>query len=51
MPATLKIEKQTNPFLRCEEKSVVDAASLREGKKLADSIEVFATIRRWKDSF
>jgi len=51
VPATLKIEKQTNPFLRCEEKSVVDAASLREGKKLADSIEVFATIRRWKDSF
>ncbi len=51
VPATLKIEKQTNPFLRCEEKSGVDAASLREGKKLADSIEVFATIRRWKDSF
>jgi len=51
VPATLKIEKQTNPFLRCEEKSVIDAAILREGKKLTNSIEVFATIRRWKDSF
>ncbi|MEC7875578.1 MAG: hydroxyacylglutathione hydrolase [Pseudomonadota bacterium] len=50
VPANLEIEKQTNPFLRCEEKSVVNAASTWAGRILNNPVEVFATIRSWKDS-
>ena len=50
VPASLEIEKRTNPFLRCEEESVINAASERAGRKLDNPVEVFATIRNWKDS-
>jgi hydroxyacylglutathione hydrolase len=50
VPANLEIEKQTNPFLRCEEKSVINAASTWAGRILNNPVEVFATIRSWKDS-
>ena len=50
VPTSLEIEKQTNPFLRCEEESVINAASERAGRILDNPIEVFATIRSWKDS-
>ncbi len=51
IPATLAIEKETNPFLRCEQTSVINAASQHAGKKLDKSHEVFAAIRHWKDNF
>ena len=50
VPANLEIEKQTNPFFRCEEKSVINAASTWAGRILNNPVEVFATIRSWKDS-
>ncbi len=51
VPATLKIEKETNPFLRCEETSVINATREHFAKKLDKSDEVFAAVRRWKDDF
>jgi hydroxyacylglutathione hydrolase len=51
VPATLKIEKKTNPFLRCEEMSVINAACEHSGKKLDKPDEIFAAIRHWKDNF
>ena len=51
VPATLEIEKQTNPFLRCNKQSVINTASMRAGRTLDNPAEVFATIRNWKDSF
>ena len=51
VPATLKIENQTNPFLRCNEQSIIDSVSNHAGKSINDPVEVFATIRNWKDSF
>ena len=51
VPATIEIEKKTNPFLRCHEQSIIDAASNYVGRRLVNPIEVFATIREWKDSF
>ena len=50
VPASLDTEKRTNPFLRCEEEPVINAASERAGRKLDNPVEVFATIRSWKDS-
>lgn len=51
VPASLIIEKQTNPFLRCEELSVIKAAQNYLQKELNDPISVFAALRRWKDNF
>ena len=51
VPATLAEEKATNPFLRCEETTVINAASQYAGKSLNTTAEVFAAIRQWKDSF
>jgi len=50
VPSLLKIEKQTNPFLRFNENSVIDAAAQFAGHKMADSVEVFKTVRYWKDT-
>lgn len=51
VPSTLKTEKETNPFLRCEQASVIDAANQHSGKIFDVPYEVFATLRLWKDSF
>lgn len=51
VPATLSIELDTNPFLRCREKSVVLAASEYAQKSLSEPHEVFAALRQWKDNF
>ena len=51
VPATLRIEKDTNPFLRCEETSVINAATEHSGKKPDEPYEVFAALRSWKDNF
>jgi len=51
VPTSLKTERETNPFLRCKEESIINAASKRAGRKIDNPTEVFATIRSWKDSF
>lgn len=51
VPATLAIEKETNPFLRCEQSNVINAAADYSGKALNEPAEVFAAIRNWKDNF
>lgn len=51
LPSTITIEKQTNPFLRCEFDSVIKAATQHSGKKPILSHDVFAAVRQWKDSF
>jgi hydroxyacylglutathione hydrolase len=51
VPSALELEKRTNPFLRCEVPEVKAAAEKRAGKSLGDPVQVFATLRAWKDSF
>jgi hydroxyacylglutathione hydrolase len=51
VPATLAIEKQTNPFLRCDSPNVQKAIQKYLKIELEDPIEIFATLRLWKDSF
>ncbi len=51
VPATLAEEKETNPFLRCEERDVISAASHFSAKKLNETADVFAAVRQWKDHF
>lgn len=51
LPSELATELATNPFLRWDEPAVQRSAAARAGEELASADQVFATIRRWKDSF
>lgn len=51
LPSTLALEKATNPFLRCNNTSVIAAASRAAGKPLADPVQVFTALREWKNRF
>ena len=51
LPSHIALEKRTNPFLRCAEPSVIQAAEEKSQAKIAQNYEVFATLRSWKDTF
>lgn len=51
LPSTLALELATNPFLRCDEPAVIEAASLFAHRSLNAPEEVFAVLRTWKDQF
>lgn len=50
-PSTLKVECETNPFLRCEEKGVVGSVAEKGIGEALDPTSVFTALRRLKDSF
>ena len=50
VPSTLAMEKSTNPFLRCSVPEVVASARSR-GALSNEPVEVFASLRAWKNSF
>lgn len=49
LPSTIGAEKQTNPFLRVDEKSVI--AALKEKPQDASPQAVLAVVRKMKDAF
>ena len=51
LPSTLGRERRVNPFLRVAEPAVRAAAENHAGRALADDVEVFAELRRWKDHY
>ncbi|MFO1395152.1 MAG: hydroxyacylglutathione hydrolase [Steroidobacteraceae bacterium] len=51
LPSTLGRERRINPFLRSREPAVRAAAEQHAGRALPDPVEVFATVRAWKDGF
>jgi hydroxyacylglutathione hydrolase len=51
IPSMLSREQAINPFLRSSVPEVHLAAERHAGKKLPDSVSVFAAVRRWKDNF
>lgn len=51
VPAPLSLERATNPFLRCQEATLIAAVEKKYAKKLRNSIEVFAHLREWKNNF
>ena len=51
VPSTIGTERAINPFLRCDRASVRAAAESHFNRRFADETEVFAAVRRWKDSF
>lgn len=51
VPSSIGLEKRINPFLRCHEPKVIQAARQRDMIIGSDPVDVFASIRRWKDEF
>ena len=51
LPSTIGEELETNPFLRCAEPAVIEAAEKYAGKSLNNKIAVFAALREWKNNF
>ncbi len=51
LPTSIGLEKSINPFLRYNEPSVIEAARTRSKTPVSNDVEVFATIRAWKDNF
>lgn len=51
LPTTLASERACNPFLRVDVPAVRQAVARHAGHALADRIETFAELRRWKDGF
>lgn len=48
LPSSLRLERQINPFLRCREPAVVDAARA-VGAQDTGAVAVFAALREWKN--
>jgi hydroxyacylglutathione hydrolase len=51
VPSTLRLELDTNPFLRCRMPEVVAAAQDFAGRRLTAGVDTFAVIRGWKDGW
>jgi len=51
VPAPLRDERLTNPFLRCEQAVVRSAAEKASGKTLNTPAAVFGALRQWKNNF
>ena len=51
LPSDIASELKINPFLRCNEKTVVDAAINYSGNEINEPYKVFGAIRDWKDNF
>lgn len=51
LPSTLALERRINPFLRTGRREVVAAIQAQTGNLSADTVQTFAAMRRWKDSF
>ncbi len=51
VPSTLGLEHRINPFLRTRLPAVKAAAERRAGHPLPSDVDVFATVRQWKNEF
>ena len=51
LPSTMGLEIKVNPFLRCGQAKVREAAVRHAGQPLDEQYQVFGTLRAWKDQF
>jgi hydroxyacylglutathione hydrolase len=51
LPSTIGLEREVNPFLRTRTPAIAAAAAVHAGHALYDDVDVFATVRKWKDAF
>lgn len=51
LPSTIGLELATNPFLRTQSTGIRDQACEKGATVDASPVEIFATLRHWKDTF
>ncbi len=53
LPSTLAVEKETNPFLRCDSAELMQQVCLHQQQSLSaqDPVAIFTALRAWKDNF
>ena len=51
LPSSLADELACNPFLRCDQPQVIEAAARQAGQPPGGPVETFAALRAWKDGF
>jgi hydroxyacylglutathione hydrolase len=51
LPSTMGLELQVNPFLRCDNPTIIAAAERHAGKPLQGAAQVFGELRAWKDQY
>lgn len=51
LPSMLRDEKNINPFLRCEEKTVIQAVQKQTNTIITKPEQVFKSLREWKNHF
>lgn len=51
LPSRIDEEKAGNPFLRCLQPEIRQQLEQRAGRTALDEVELFATLRAWKDVF
>lgn len=51
LPSTIGQERATNPFLRTQQVDVIRAAASWAGRNQPTPVEVFASLREWKNDF
>lgn len=53
LPSTLKLEKETNPFLRCSEPEIIRNIEKQFGiqVQVADELAAFTALRIWRDAY
>lgn len=51
VPAALRLESESNPFLRCHEASVQASVAAHAEQRPTNVVETFAALRAWKDNF
>src|SRR5699024_1451073 len=51
LPSSIEMELEINPFLRCNQESVAQAATRHAGRNLGDPTDILAVLREWKNNF
>lgn len=51
VPSNIGLEKKTNPFLRVDELSVIEAVDQYMGSECQDRVERFGVLRGWKNAY
>ncbi len=50
VPSTLRVEKATNPFLRCASPEIIASVRLKNAQA-QNELAVFSTLREWRNNF
>lgn len=51
IPTSIMLEKKINPFLRCQQQSIMESASEYSGQSVTNAQTAFTIVRQWKDNF